>query len=107
MASAASTNNNEDNSNISNKNWCKKPGHISTFGRTASRIQCQISTWATGAVSATAVAATKDLIIVKEMMKMIAEDATGTTIGLVIVPAVIPGGDTGSLAKQSPRDLEK
>ena len=32
-------------------------------------------------------------------MKLIAEDATGTAVGLAIVSAVIPEGDTGTLAE--------
>ena len=72
---------------------------ISTFGRTAPRICSRISTRATEAASGTMAAATKDIVIVREIMKVVAEDATGTAIGLAIVPAMIPGGDTGTLAK--------
>ena len=69
-----------------------------TFGKTAPRIRTRINMRATRATSAAAAVATRDLVIVKETMKMIVEEATGTGTDLAIVPAVTPGGDTGTLA---------
>ena len=42
---------------------------------------------------------TRDLVILKEIMKMIVEDATGTATDLAIVPVVTLGEGTGILAK--------
>ena len=61
-------------------------------------IQNQKIIRATRAASAIAAAATKDLIIMKEIINM-TEDVTGTVLGLVIAATMIPGGDTGTLAK--------
>ena len=71
----------------------------STFGKTAPRIRTQTSMRATRTISAAAAVVTRDLVILKEIMKMIVEDVTETATDLAIVPAVTLGEGTGTLAK--------
>ena len=100
------TNNNDNNNN---KNWYRKQNY-KLLWQNCPEIERRINMRATRTAIATAAVVTKDLVIVRETMKMILEDVTGTVIDLAIVPATIPWGrHRGSRLspKQPPRGLEQ
>ena len=73
---------------------CATKKVTSTSGKIAPRIRTQKSTRATRTTITASVVVRRDLIIVKEIMKMIVEDATGTATDPAIVLAVILEGKT-------------